>query len=268
MKTLLRLVVATLMFLTTTAYAEDLFSNNKPIPFEFGRPLAASDTIGGYPIWQGDGKWQLMHLEVNTTASRRGPGALEPNLIPIPLGRLYLIQAEQRKLVSSMEVIANLAQAWTEYWSGEPCKSEDFLWKKALSDHFADLNCVSLSHVTGFQFYPLFKPYLTKLRQENIDLPPTVLAITVSRYGTNGRLLFVQVIVNPEPYGFQRETGQVWAANPWHKEFASKDPKKKEFIDQLAKWAEAFAVRVGGPAFGKDAQAFSGLPSYHVSFQR
>lgn len=266
MKTLLRLVVATLMFLTTTAYAEELFPNNKPIPFEFGRPLAASDTIGGYPIWQGDGKWQLMHLEVNESTVVEPQSGRTVNRFP--LGRAYLFQAEQRKLVSSMEVIANLAQASTEGWNAEPCKSEDFLWKKALSDHFTDLNCVSLSHVTGFQFYSLFKPYLTKLRQENIDLPPTVLAITVSRYTTNGRLLRVQVIINPEPYGFRRETGRVWAASPWHKEFALKDPKKKEFVDQLAKWGEAFAVRVGGPAIRKDAQAFSGLPSYHVDLQR
>lgn len=266
MKTLLRLVVATLMFLTTTAYAEELFPNNKPIPFEFGRPLAASDTIGGYPIWPADGKWRLMHLEVIENAVVDPLSGAKVNRFP--LGRAYLFQAEQQKLVSSMEVIANLAQASTDYWNVEPCKREDFLWKKALIDHFADLNCVSLNHVTGFHSYPLFKTYLRKLWQESIDLPPTVLAITVSRYTTNGRLLIVQVIINPEPYGFQRETGQVWAASPWHKEFALKDPKKKEFVDQLAKWGEAFAVRVGGPAIRKDAQAFSGLPSYHVNLQR
>jgi len=114
-----------------------------------------------------------MHMEVNSNAVLEEGSGNTVNQIPV--GRAYLIQAEQGKLASLMSVLANLAQGQTDYWTSEPCKSEDFLWKKSLSNYPARYQLRD-----AWAYYRLsvssdvFKPYLAKLQQENIELPPTV----------------------------------------------------------------------------------------------
>jgi hypothetical protein len=102
-----------------------------------------------------------------------------------------------------------------------------------------------------------------KFREHKIDIPPTVLSITITRFSNNGRRYVIELAINPERDGFERTTESLWAANPWHKSQAFKDPKKKAYIDSLSLWADQLGERVDA-AFEKKLEAFAGLNSWRA----
>jgi len=190
------------------ARAQELFPNLEPRAFEFGQPINKSDTIGGYQIWQNDGKWRLFHLDLShSTGVAFG----------IPLGTASWIQTDQGRFVAGMEVRANLREAQAGDWTDEPCKRNDLLYKKNLKGLYTNVNCVSINHLVNYFANPSgrYQEYLVKFREHKIEFPPTVLLITVTRYSNNGRRYVVNMALNPEIDGFERTAEPLWAANPW-----------------------------------------------------
>jgi len=128
------------------AISQELFPSLEPRVFEFGQPINKADTIGGYPIWQNDGKWRLFHLDLSYST---------PN--NIPLGRASFIQTEEAKFVAGMEVKANLRGGHSSDWTDEPCKRDDFLYKKNMKGLYTNINCVTINHrVNFFVVHPTF----------------------------------------------------------------------------------------------------------------
>ena len=97
------------------AAAAELFPNDSPRQFALADKLEADATIGGYAVWNGEGKWRLSDLEL--TAST---GSSES----IPLGAARFFQTEGKNLVAVMEVRSNL-RSGNGFWTGEPCKRDD-----------------------------------------------------------------------------------------------------------------------------------------------
>ena len=235
------------------AFSADVFIGNQPRPFTVGDKLEIDATIGGYPIWQGENKWRMLAIlrsdSTGTAAS-------------IPLGQLRVFQAEDKKLVSVLQVSGNLTGGSSSDWTDEPCKREDLLFKSSIGGKFQNVNCVTINHYTGFLSNPdaSWATLYALLKEQDIEVPPTVLRFSFTRYSSNSRRLVVTLTINPELAGFSRET-ESWGRNAWHKSQAFNDPAKKKFIDALGVWALQFAKQMD-VAFDKQKDAFSNINSW------
>lgn len=183
--------------------------------------------------------------------------------MPVPLGNTYWIETKDKKMISGMRVSANLTQNLSSDWTDEPCKRDDILFKKNLKGLYENINCVTINHLVNFMVRPtgIYQSILGVARDNGIEIPPTVLLVSVTRYHSNGRRYVAQIVINPEADGFERATEPLWTLSPWHKSKVMNDPVKRAYIDSLSIWAEQFAMRVD-KAFEKDESAFSGFSSW------
>jgi hypothetical protein len=184
MKKVINTLIATAMFMPLT-YAGELFPNNNPRPYVLAEKLETDATIGGYPIWQGEGKWRFVEL---IRSDSTGSAA------PIPLGSANFFHSEGKQLVAT-----------SGYWSGEPCKRDDMLFKLQLGAGRQD-NCVTINHITRYMSSPTGKTgeLYALLKEQDVDIPPTVLLIQLTRNGLSQRTLSYSIWINPELAGFAR----------------------------------------------------------------
>lgn len=237
------------------AHAGELFPDLQPRPFSLGDKLEADATIGGYPVWQGEGKWQLMDLVRSDSTSAT-------TTVPIGTARFY--QTEGKQWVASMEVLSNLQIGGNVYWTGEPCKRDNMLFKLQMAGGLQD-NCVTINHITGFMGNPGGKlaELYALLKEQAVDIPPTVISVQWTRNATSARRLIITLWINPELAGFPRETEREWGRNPWNKTMSFKDPAKKQYIDALSEWATAIAKRMDD-GLRQKPDAFAGVPSWRT----
>lgn len=233
--------------------AADLFDGTKPRDYKLADPLESNATVGGYPIWNGEGKWRLFNL------ARRDSTGSGPT---IPIGDVGLFQTDNKKFVAVMLISATLAEGNTR-WLGEPCKRDDMLYKANIGKSMWEDNCVTINHISAYgnnpggkdaELYALFV-------EQGISPPPTILQIRFTRNGTHGNFLNITLSVNPEVMGFARETEASWGRNPWNKTMSFKDPVKKQLIDALGVWALQFAKQMDA-ALDKKADAFAAIPTW------
>ncbi len=78
--------------------AADVFDGTKPRDFKLADPLELNATVGGYPIWNGEGKWRLYDIK-----RRDSTGSSHT----VPIGDVGLFQiclsGRHRLKVQSME---------------------------------------------------------------------------------------------------------------------------------------------------------------------
>lgn len=251
------LVLMFALLLCQIVGAEDLFSNSQPRAFKLADQLEIGATVGGYPIWKGEGKWRIYN--VARTDSTGG--------VQIPFGNVGLFQTEGKNIVSIMTISTNLAGGSTR-WLGEPCKRDDMLYKANIGKSVWQDNCVTINHISNYgndpkgrdgELYALFV-------EQGISPPPTVLQVTFTRNGTNGNTITTRVMINPEVLGFARESEVSWGKNPWNRVFSFNDPTKKKFIDALSVWALLFAKQMDD-ALDQKPQAFDSIPTWRTVLQ-
>lgn len=243
------------MWISQVASAADVFVNFQPRPFNLADPLEVDATIGDYPIWQGEKKWRLVDI------ARRDSGGAATS---VPLGDVRVFQTEEKRLVALMTVSANLAQNISGDWTDEPCKRDNMLFKASTGGMFKNVNCVTINHLTaypGVNTSPQTSKLYAMLKEQGIDVPPTVLQLAFTRYTNNGRRLSVRLNINPELAGFPRAVEAQWGLSPWHKAQAFNDLEKKRFIDALGVWALQFAKQMDD-ALDKKGDAFVSIPSW------
>lgn len=248
-----RLIAILAVFLCQAASASDMFSNFQPRAFELADPLEAGATVGGYPIWGGEGKWRVFNV-----ARRDSTGGSTQ----IPLGDVGLFQTEGKNVVALMTISANLSQGNLR-WMGEPCKRDDMLYKANLGKSVWEDNCVTINHISNYASNPSGRDaeLLALFIGQGISSPPTILEVKFTRNGTSGNTLTTRLIINPEVLGFARETEVNWARNPWNKLYSFNDPAKKQFIDALGIWALQFAKQMDD-ALKQKPDAFALIPSW------
>lgn len=245
--------------LPSTGLSRELFDGRKATPHGFLDPLEERSTAGGYPIVPTGDQQQILHLEV-TSSTGVGSG--------LPLGRAHIISARNSALSTAIDMQVNLEQ---DIYIGEPtddpCKRDDFLWKRSTGGRFRDMNCASINYMVNFFKNPrgIFQQYLVYARENSLDIPPTVLYVEFSRFQTTGRTLRFKVYINPEQYGFARDNETVWGAATWHKSFIARDPAKVAFVEKLSRWATDVQNRID-KAFNKDRDAYAGLPPLSAYF--
>lgn len=234
------LVILALFFHGGLVSAEDLFNGAKPTSFTPLQHVARDQTVGGYPIPNLGN--DLVVAELKTV---RAGGVVNG----IAIGLATLIDARDNRLFASIHMQANLEYAGSAIdWTDEPCKKDNFLWKKSTGGNFSNINCVTISHLTNFS--PDF---------------PTVVDVRFTRYSGSGRRLSYFVFINPEAFGIDRDAEKTWEANGWHKNLIQNDPKKVEFLSRLTKWTEDVQNRMDA-AFDKKQDAFSSLPPLQSYF--
>lgn len=250
MKRRLFIVIA---LVVQNSFAADVFDRYEPRTHHLLDRLEANATIGGYPIWNGEGKWRLIEIKrYDSTGTAKS----------VPMGRVTVIQTENKQFVAAMDVNANLAQGSASDWTDEPCKRDDLLFKASLGGAIKNINCVTINHLANYLQNPNGKlaEAFAEVSSQGVEIPPTVLLITATRYTDNLRRLQVKLALNPEIEGFERAR-ESWGRNPWHKSQALKDPKKRAFIDGLGVWSMSFAKAMDH-AFEKDLNAFASISSW------
>ncbi len=227
-------MLAAVLLHTSLGYADDLFSHNKPVAFKPAQMLAPAQTVGGYPILSTGGN--LVILDLRTSFAGGGDTAL-------PMGLAAFADAPKNKLLALVHMQANLAQAGAAIdWTDEPCKGNDFLWKKSIGRAFTEINCATITHVT--KFLPDY---------------PSAVRVQFTRYSSLARRLSYIVSVNPAFFGIENDPEPDWKTNSWHQDHLQKDPKKVEFLAKLEKWAEAVLGRMDD-AFNMKPDAFADVP--------
>ncbi len=251
MKSLL-LICAVLV--SQVAVAADVFDRYKPRPFNLADKLEADANIGGYPIWQGEKQWRLFNIASIDTKN---------SVSNVPMGRVGLFQTEGKTFIALMTVDANLAEGSASDFTSEPCKRDDLLFKASLGGKFSNINCATINHITNFPGNPGGRDaeLYSLIKEQGVDVPPTVLRFRFTRYTSHNRVLEVSLFINPELAGFPREVEPQWGRSPWHRSQAFNDPEKKRFVDNLGAWALQFAKQMD-MAFEKNNHAFTSVPSW------
>lgn len=252
-------VLSALMLIAfMSANAQDLFvkkgifSAYEPAA-ELNQIVSPKSTVGGYPILNTGQEFKLILAKTNQ-------GTSTTSSITVPLGRVVLFSEKNKKHLVSLEINANLTGGQFSGWIDEPCKRQDFLWKRSISKSMNDENCVSINHVVNYFVNPTgeYQQILARIKNDGIEISSTIIRVTFSRNASSGRRLIYSVDLNPEQYGIDRDVTVPWGSNGWYKEFVSRDPKRVEFLERLKKWATDAQDRIDA-AFDKDPRAFDGL---------
>ncbi len=133
-------LLATLSSLTIfDASAQDLFARKSAFSqwesaVEKSQVVTERNSVGGYPVLKVDEEMRALFSKVNFSTG-----------VTVPLGRVYLASQKEKKFAVAIDITGNLSQASSSDWKDEPCKREDFLWKRSLGKDFRSVNCVSIS---------------------------------------------------------------------------------------------------------------------------
>lgn len=252
MKHRLKIIAAALALALPAAQAQDLFSRNKPIDFEFLQEISASATIGKHPIIPTGKPHRLLFLEAHESTGL-GSG--------LPLGSAWLADLEGDKAVALIYTLSNLAQ---NIRIGEPneelCQGDDLIWKRSSKGRFSDVNCATLRHYV----YPFLRnegdlgDIVSKLKSREIELPSEVIEIGLSRHMEQGRVLLFRIYLNPRALGQDFRSDMRWSPN-YLSEGLHDDPGKQAIIERLKSWATQAQDRMSQALFLK-ADAFKDLP--------
>lgn len=229
---------------------KSMFSQFEPVAEKFQK-LDKKNTIGEYPTLQPADGMQVVFSKVHFST-----GAV------VPLGRVVTFGSKGNKLHVAVDTTANLNQTASSDWTDTPCKREDFLWKRSIGGKFKDANCASINHIVNYFVTTTgeFQQIAVYAKDQGIEIPPTIIRVSFTRYGSDGRRLVYLVDVNPELYGIERDATTPWGSNGWYKDFVKRDAKKVEFLERLKKWATDVQDRMDD-AFAKSPRAFAGLNS-------
>lgn len=232
------LAVATLAcFVSLTAHAGEFFPNGKPASFERDAFVEGLSTVGGYPIYGGNGAWQF------ASSSSSESGALN-EAEAIKRGTIVLYEiAPINQLSAVMVVTANLSTSGVnQYYTGNPCAGEHLILSHK-SQRTED-NCLTVNATTQ-QFG---KPNATYF------------SVQIAQTKSAGRLYVISLHLSADALGFARTTPTDW--NPVAVE---KSPVRKAFIEKLRVWAEQLQDAANQALdFKKPQDAFVQVPSYRT----
>lgn len=249
--------IALILSLSNAAFAADLFTGwgMNPREFKLGDPLESDAAIGGYPVWQGEGKWRITDIVKRTSNGSVG----------IPFGDLLAFQTENKQLVMAMYTSATIGGTDRNmFWTDDPCKREDLLFKHGNSASRSGFNCVTINHIVGYMSNPSGKSAeaVALIHEQGGLVPSTILRIDF-RQTRGSQYYMMSLDINPEIVGFKPETGTSWGISPWNKLYAFNDPAKRKFIDDLGAWAVTLSQRMGD-VINQKSNALAGIPSWRT----
>lgn len=212
--------------------AVDLFEDGKARDVPLYTVLQADDTVGGYTIYPGEGKWQF---EKAVTGNATGAGN-------IAMGTLIAKQDESGLPFARLFVTTNLTQGDSRFWTGSPCAPGHLVTRN--KGRGREDNCMTIDPV-------------------NFDMGGrviTVFSIKLTISGSGGRYYASTLQLNPALLGV-RDSGY----GDWTADVVETQPYKRDFINRLSAWAEKLQdATTAAFAFDKPKDAFKDLPSWRT----
>lgn len=249
-----KIIFTGLVVCVSIAHAEEMFVKKSffsqyEAVVEEREPLNNVSTVGGYPI-----------LNVGEELTNLLSNVSDSTGVAVKMGRTVLFAVKDGKHHVSIDMLANLERGNMSNWTDDPCKRDDFIWKRSTGGKFSDVNCVSINHVVDYFVRPTgrFEQVVVWARKEQIEIPPTIVRVTFTRLGDGGRYLRYIVDINPEQYGIARDAATPWGSNGWYKDFINEHNDRVEFIEKLKKWATNVQDSMD-EAFKKNKDAFEKL---------
>lgn len=213
--------------------AADLFEDGKLRPINQGDRISASDTLGGYAIYQGEGLWKL---DVGKISSSSGGG------ITIPMGSVQMHQDESGTMIARQWILANLGQNDTRAWSGSPCAPNHLVIRN--KGRGREDGCMTIDPISVMVG----------------DKPTLMFSILMTNSGSNGRYYTVNLVLNASFLGW-RDT----VVSGWAQEALNVSPDKQAFIDRLTTWAEKLQdSSIKAFDFSKPQDAYKSLVSWRT----
>lgn len=210
------------------AHAEDLFQEGKLRPIKAGDPIVASDTIGGYPIFQDDGRWVF----VSGRESKSSAG--------LNMGAVLFDYKQGSYLLARQSISVSLAAGGSNsFWGGTPC-SPDHLYLRNLGRGQQD-HCMTID------------PKIVTLGQT----PTLFLNVLLTNTGSNGRYYVVSLWINADLLGI-RGTG----LGDWTQDTLKTKPHLQAALDRLVKWAQPVQDgSIRALDYAKPQDVYANLPS-------
>jgi hypothetical protein len=220
-----------LFALAKQPFAADLFPDGKLRQINAGDQILASDTVGGYPIFQDDGRWKFVRGRESSSTGGSSP---------IKMGSVLLDYFQGTSLLARQSVLASLnGGGMASSWTGSPC-SPDHLIVRNKGQGMQD-NCMTID------------PSIVTLG----TVPSLFLTIVLTNSGSSGRYYQLSLLVSAELLGV-RNTG----LGDWTKEAIAAKPQKQKALERLTAWAEQLHEgSIRAFEFAKPQNVYERIPS-------
>ena len=222
---------AVLALSTAHIFAADLFQDGKLRPINSGDLIVATDTIGGYPIFQDDGRWKF--ASGKESASTGGVSAIK-------MGSALLDYYQGTYLLARQSLFASLdVGGQNNFWTGSPCSIGHLVIRN--KGQGQQDNCMTID------------PKIVNLGA----IPTLFLTIVLTNTGSSGRYYQMSLYVNADLLGV-RSTG----LGDWTKEELKAKPYKQEALSRLTAWAEPLQdASIRALDFSKPQDVYAKIPS-------
>ncbi len=220
----------------TQARADDLFDGIKPRAFSEGAALSPDATIGGYPIYQGDGNWRIFNVSKVAT-----------NRFGVSYGSVRLTQSRSGVYFAELVTTANLNRSGMEFYlTGDNCSGSHLVKINKPMPGRGDSawdNCLTID------------PFVVEVQRKSI----TTLRSRVTQSREGNRYYQLDLVVNPAALGFGASLPSDWSANA-----VAADPAKKLFLEKLTTWASQLQNAADdATAWSRPKDAFKQVISMH-----
>jgi len=207
-KPTISVLLLSLLGLVRGAHSRELFEDEKSPAFSRGQLIFATDQIGGYQIYRGNGTWQFEDAKVMSSGG-------SADTIPIGLIRMSLWDGSD--IVATQFVAANLRANNGAYWTGSPCDGESLAKRNRGRGRYDDCMTIKVDTAT------------VGAKQE------TFLVVNTVQSQTGGRYYIGTVGLNVASLGFPGSSAIEWNAFTVHS-----DPAKAAAMAKLQSWAELY----------------------------
>lgn len=228
-----RLIIAVVVVLCTqVSVAADFFDKSGSLrKIAANDPIAASDTVGGFAFYQGDGDWKF---ELGKSTMTTGG----TNTTSVPMATVVTNQYVNGQLFQRLVVVATIGSAGGSSFSGSPCSQDHAILRN--KQHGREDHCMTIDPTT--------------VRVGTKDV--TFLSIRITN--SNGGNYYAQnLMVNTNLLG-NRDTG----VGDWSESGLSLAPHRRALLEHLTIWGEKF-LDLSQVAFGysQPQDSYAMLPS-------
>lgn len=234
---------ASLLALASGAMAQDWIRNVGAAPV----PAAASPgsvsgrvRVGSASITLPPGSWTLAAGEVRSAASSLG-GPLSERFAE----QIYF-QTERGVLASIVGISASVGYNANGWVVPRGCLRRDVFYVHNEGEYVSGFDCLRINHSvmrrararTRSPLWQAAYDRITRATPLPEQMPEQMIVAEFDYLARNrGEVVHVAVFVNPETAGI-RTPETAWNRSPWHK--SNVDGQHQAYLDQVARWAEAY----------------------------
>lgn len=235
-----KMIFGVLLFVagTSMSMAADLFSEGKPLPFTRGYPFDAGTTIGGYPIFKGDGRWVLGNVW-----DKAIPAANSTNESKLGFVRLDQVEPSGQWIAVQFVGVATQSSPRAAYVNGSPCGGTHMVAVNRASGW--DDNCLAID----------------AKKEEGESNAATFFDVVITQTRSGDRRYLMRLRLNAEWLGFHDTKPEDWN----YASVLQASPDRAAFVEKLKKWASQLQIASENAIdYSKPQNVFDGIPSFRT----